>query len=163
MSDNRSSPRVRLPLLDRLLDADPDSPGDPPLSQSVAVDMLRAAVRRDIEALLNARRRRLPPPGGLAELAMSPIGYGVPDPTAGTFTDEERRAALSREIQATITRFEPRLTGVKVQLHKNEGESIDRVLRLRIEAVLRTDPVPEHISFETVVRPTTLDVAVREG
>jgi type VI secretion system protein ImpF len=161
MSDTRSSPRIRLPLLDRLLDADPDSPRDPPLSQALAVDRLRLAVRRDLEALLNARRR-LPPPPGLAELAVSPIGYGVPDPTAGSFTEEERRAALSREIQATITRFEPRLAGVKVQLRKEESEAIDRVLRLRIEAVLRTDPVPEHISFETVVRPTTLDVAVRE-
>jgi type VI secretion system protein ImpF len=161
MSD-RASPRIRLPLLDRLLDADPDSPRDAPLSQSLAVELLRTAVRRDLEALLNARRRRMPLPPGLAELTMSPVGYGVPDPTAGSFTEEERRAALSREIQATITRFEPRLTAVKVQLHRNEGESIDRVLRLRIEAVLRTDPVPEHISFETVVRPTTLDVAVRE-
>jgi type VI secretion system protein ImpF len=96
-------------------------------------------------------------------LTISPIGYGVPDPTAGSFTEEERRAALSREIQSTISRFEPRLSSVKVHLHRNEGESIDRVLRLRIEAVLRTDPVPEHISFETVVRPTTLDVAVREA
>ncbi|MBR0650304.1 type VI secretion system baseplate subunit TssE [Roseomonas terrae] len=162
MSDNRSSPRIRMPLLDRLLDADPDSPRDPPLSQSVAVEMLRFAVRRDLEALLNARRRRLPPSSSFPELSVSPIGYGVPDPTAGSFTEEERRSALSREIQATIMRFEPRLTAVKVQLHKNEGESIDRVLRLRIEALLRTDPVPEQIFFETEVRPTTLDVAVKE-
>ena len=163
MSDNRASSRIRLPLLDRLLDADPDSPRDPPLSQSLAVEQLRLAVRRDIEALLNARRRRLPTDPGLVEVPLSPVGYGVPDPTAGSFTEEERRAALSREIQATITRFEPRLTNVKVQLRKEERESIDRVLRLRIEAILRTDPVPEHISFETLVRPTTLDVAVREG
>lgn len=162
MSDTRASPRIRLPLLDRLLDSDPDSPRDPPLSQSLAVEQLRLAVRRDLEALLNARRRRLPPLPGLAELQISPVGYGVPDPTAGSFTEEERRIALSREIQATITRFEPRLMNVKVQLRQEERESIDRVLRLRIEAVLRTDPVPEHISFETVVRPTTLDVAVRE-
>lgn len=163
MSDHRASPRIRLPLLDRLLDADPDSPRDPPLSQTLAVDMLRLAVRRDLEALLNARRRRLPLPPGFVELPTSPVGYGVPDPTAGSFTEEERRAALSREIQATIARFEPRLTDVRVQLRKEEGESIDRVLRLRIEAILRTDPVPEHISFETVVRPTTLDVAVTEN
>ena len=163
MSDTRTSPRVRLPLLDRLLDADPGSPRDPPLSQSLAIEQLRVAVRRDIEALLNARRRRLPPDPGLDELPLSPVGYGVPDPTAGSFTEEERRAAISREIQATIARFEPRLTNIKVQLHKAEREALDRVLRLRIEAVLRTDPVPEHISFETLVRPTTLDVAVRES
>lgn len=163
MSDTRTSPRVRQPLLDRLLDADPESPRDPPVSQSLAIEQLRLAVRRDLEALLNARRRRLPPPPGLAELPVSAVGYGVPDPTAGSFTEEDLRAALSREIQATISRFEPRLSNVKVQLRKDERESIDRVLRIRIEAILRTDPVPEHISFETLVRPTTLDVAVREG
>ena len=163
MSDTRTSPRIRLPLLDRLLDADPDSPRDPPLSQSLAIEQLRLAVRRDIEALLNARRRRLPPEPGLSELVLSPVGYGVPDPTAGSFTEEERRNAISREIQATIARFEPRLTNIKVQLRKDERVAVDRVLRLRIEAILRTDPVPEQISFETLVRPTTLDVAVNEG
>ena len=34
--------------------------------------------------------------------------------------------------------------------------------QVRFEAILRTDPVPEHISFETLVRPTTLDVSVQE-
>jgi type VI secretion system protein ImpF len=163
MGETRSASRIRLPLLDRLLDADPEAPADPPLSQGMAIEMLRAAVRRDIEALLNARRRRLPPPPGYAELPVSPVGYGVPDPTAGSFTEEQRRLAVAREVEATIRRFEPRLMQVRVQLRNSEREAIDRVLRLRIEAVLRTDPVPEQISFETVVRPTTLDVAVREG
>lgn len=163
MGETRSASRIRLPLLDRLLDADPEAPADPPLSQGMAIEMLRAAVRRDIEALLNARRRRLPPPPGYVELPVSPVGYGVPDPTAGSFTEEQRRLAVAREVEATIRRFEPRLMQVRVQLRNSEREAIDRVLRLRIEAVLRTDPVPEQISFETVVRPTTLDVAVREG
>lgn len=163
MGETRSASRIRLPLLDRLLDADPEAPADPPLSQGMAIEMLRAAVRRDIEALLNARRRRLSPPPGYVELPVSPVGYGVPDPTAGSFTEEQRRLAVAREVEATIRRFEPRLTQVRVQLRNSEREAIDRVLRLRIEAVLRTDPVPEQISFETVVRPTTLDVAVREG
>ncbi|MBR0645939.1 type VI secretion system baseplate subunit TssE [Plastoroseomonas hellenica] len=163
MGETRSAARLRLPLLDRLLDADPEAPADPPLTQGMAIEMLRAAVRRDIEALLNARRRRLPPPPGYVELPISPVGYGVPDPTAGSFTEEQRRLAVAREVEATIRRFEPRLMQVRVQLRNSEREAIDRVLRLRIEAVLRTDPVPEQISFETVVRPTTLDVAVREG
>ncbi|MBW8270241.1 type VI secretion system baseplate subunit TssE [Caldovatus aquaticus] len=164
MSDGRSGqPRVRLPLLDRLLDADPDAPRDPPLTAGYALDLLRAAVRRDLEALLNARRRRLPTPPGLTELPASPLGYGVPDPTAGSFTQEERRAALAREIEVAIRRFEPRLAHVSVQLRKLDRELLDRSLRIRIDAVLRTDPVPEQVTFETVVRPTTLDVTVREG
>lgn len=165
MSDSKSGQqqRVRLPLFDRLLDADPDAPRDPPLTAAYALDMLRAAVRRDLEALLNARRRRLPTPAGLTELPASPLGYGVPDPTAGSFTQEERRAALAREVEIAIRRFEPRLTHVSVQLRKLDRELLDRSLRIRIDAVLRTDPVPEQVTFETVVRPTTLDVTVREG
>jgi type VI secretion system protein ImpF len=158
----RTAPRIRLPLLDRLLDADPDAPATPPPSHAEAVDLLRRAVRRDLEALLNARRRRLPPPDHLSELPASPIGYGVPDPTAGSFTDEGRRLDLAAQVEATIARFEPRLTNIRVSLSDLDPELFDRTLRVRIEALLRTDPVPEIITFETLVRPTTLDVAVRE-
>jgi type VI secretion system protein ImpF len=161
MSDPRGIPRVRLPLFDRLLDADPNAPNDPPLSASLALDTLRAAVRRDLEALLNARRRRLPPPEALVELPVSPVGYGIPDATAGSFTEESRRNALAREVEATIRRFEPRLTDISVTAQKSE--QLDRSLRLKIEAVLRTDPVPEAVTFETVVRTNILDVVVREG
>ena len=166
MSDsNRTAPRIRLPLFDRLLDADPDAPRDLPLTTQLAVDTLRQAVLRDVEALLNARMRRRPLPSNLIELPSSPIGYGVPDPTAGTFTDEEKREALAAEVEATIRRFEPRLMGVHVTLAKlsRDGELLDRSLKLRIEAILRSDPIPEQVTFETVLRPVTLDVDVREA
>ncbi|UFN47570.1 type VI secretion system baseplate subunit TssE [Roseomonas sp. OT10] len=148
--------RLRLPLLDRLLDTETE------LSRDAAVEVLRAAVRRDMEALLNARRRRLPLPPGLTELVVSPLGYGVPDPTAGSFTAEDSRQALAREVELALRRFEPRLSSVSVTLAEMENPTLDRTLRLRVEAVLRTDPVPEQIAFETVLRPATLDVAVRE-
>jgi manganese/iron transport system permease protein len=67
---------------------------------------------------------------------------------------------------ATVRRFEPRLMNVRVTLAKaprERAETLDRTLRLRVEAVLRSDPVPEQISFETQLRPVTLDVSVREG
>ena len=86
----------------------------------------------------------------------------MPDPTAGSFTQEETRAALAREVELAIRRFEPRLSHVSVQLPPMRDDAVDRTLRLRIEAVLRTDPIPEQIAFETVLRPSTLDVAVRE-
>lgn len=158
--------RIRLPLLDRLLDADPAAPVDPPVTTQYAVDLLRQAVRRDLETLLNARRRRVPLPEGLAELAHSPLGYGIPDPTAGSFTEDDRREALAAEVEAAIRRFEPRLMNIRVTLAKESRDRADlpdRTLRLRVEAVLRSDPVPEQITFETQLRPVTLDVAVRES
>lgn len=159
----RASPRLRLPLIDRLMDADESAPPELPPSHNEAVEALRNAVRRDLEALLNARRFRRPLPGTMLELAVSPLGYGVPDPTAGSFTEQNRREALAREVELVVKRFEPRLTNVRITLSKLDPELFDRTLRVRIEALLRTDPVPEHVTFETLVRPTTLDVAVRSA
>lgn len=154
--------RVRLPLLDRLLDADPGAPADPPLTATFALDTLRAAVRRDLEALLNARRRRWPLPEGLAELPRSPLGYGIPDATSGAYAYAERRKALAAEVERVIRRFEPRLMNIHVEL-RDDGNDLDRTLRLKVDAVLRADPVPEHIAFETVVEPVNHEVRVAEN
>lgn len=166
MSEARGSARIRLPLFDRLLDAEQDSKANGPVAAQYALERLRVAVRRDLESLLNARRRRVPLPARHGELAASPLGYGVPDPTAGSFTEESRRAALAAEIETAIRRFEPRLTAVRVTLAplpRETREQIDRTLRVRIEAVLRSEPIPEAVTFETTLRPLTLDVAVREA
>lgn len=151
--------RVRLPLLDRLLDADPGAPADPPMTPAYALETLRHAVRRDLEALLNARRRRWLLPAALPELAVSPLGYGIPDATSGSFAYADRRAEMAREVERVIRRFETRLTQVRVTLREGEA-TLDRTLRLRIEAVLKAEPIPEPISFETVIEPSRHEVRV---
>jgi type VI secretion system protein ImpF len=128
----------------------------------MALDMLRNAVRRDLEAVLNARRRRRPLPPQFEELRASPLGYGIPDATSGAYAVPERRLALAREVEATIRRFEPRLMAVQVTLIE-EPENLGRALRLKVEGALRADPVPEPVSFETLLEPVTRDVTVREG
>jgi type VI secretion system protein ImpF len=105
---------VRLPLLDRLLDADPSSTRDPVTTPAIALETLRAAVRRDLEALLNARRRRWPLPEKETELAASPLGYGIPDATSGAYAQAHRRAELAADVERVIRRFEPRLLSVSV-------------------------------------------------
>lgn len=155
-----SARRPRLPLFDLLREGEEEAAGaggwtpDP-------TDVLRKAVLRDLEALLNARRRRRPPPAGLHRLSRSPVGYGIPDFTAGAYALESRRYELAREVEATIRRFEPRLADLSVSI-SDPGSEVDRTLRLRIEAVLLADPVREAISFETVVEPAAHDVRVRE-
>ena len=154
--------RAQLPLLDRLLNADPEAPEPAPPSAAMALDMLHRAVRRDLEAVLNARRRRHPLPVELEELAVSPLNYGIPDATSGAYAVPARRQALAREVEATIRRFEPRLMSVRVELVGGEDE-LGRALRLKVDAVLRADPVPEPVSFETLLEPVSRDVTVREG
>ena len=154
--------RARLPLLDRLLDADPGAADTPPPTIAEALEQLHAAVRRDLEALLNARRRRIPLPALLTELPTSIIGYGIPDPASGAYTVPEQRAGLAGEIEATIRRFEPRLTKVSVALVDDKA-GLGGTLRLKVDAVLRAEPVPEAVSFETLLEPVTRDVTVREA
>ncbi len=156
----RSPVRALLPLLDRLMDDNPESERDPPLGSVEALAVLRASVRRDLEALLNARRRHRSWPAELAELATSSLGYGIPDFTAGTMNDPRRREALRAEIEATIRRFEPRLATVKVSLAEGANK-LESTLRLRIDGLLHADPAPEPIAFDTTLDVATTDVEVK--
>lgn len=158
----RDAPRrPRLPLLSHLLDSGSATPDGAAANPSEALGILREAVRRDLEALLNARRRRLRPDPGLTEVASSIVGYGIPDATSGAFAIDEAREALVRDVELTIRRFEPRLTNVVVTLLP-DTDSFGRSLRMKVDAVLRADPLPEPVTFETLLEPVTRDVDVRE-
>lgn len=152
--------RVQAPLLDRLIDDAPNQERDRPVSTAESMAALRQSVRRDLEALLNARRRWRSWPDSLGELRQSPIGYGIPDFAAGAFTDSRRRQELRAEIEDTIRRFEPRFLSVRVQLLENENR-LESTLRLRIEAVMHAEPAPEQVTFDTVVDPGLDQVTVR--
>lgn len=151
---------IELPLIDRLIDDAPDTQRERPLPPSETMAVLRRSVRRDLEALLNARRRWRSWPSELEELDMSPVGYGISDFSAGAFNDPARRDELRLEVEETIRRFEPRLTNVSVTA-VDASDSLEATLRLRIEALLRAEPAPEPIAFDTLVDATTADVEVR--
>lgn len=155
-----STSRVQAPLLDRLIDDAPDQERDPPSSAVESMTALRQSVRRDLESLLNARRRWLSWPASLTELRTSPVGYGIPDFAAGAFNDPKRREELRAEIEETIRRFEPRFLSVRVHLVETQ-DRLETTLRLRIDAVLHAEPAPEQVTFDTLVDPTMDDVLVR--
>jgi type VI secretion system protein ImpF len=148
-----------MPLLDRLMDAEPDRTLDRPASPLETVERLRRAVHRDLEALLNARRPWRSVPERLQALRLSPLAYGMPDFTAGAYNDRRQREILRAEIEETIRRFEPRLTRVQVRL-SDDGNLLRATLRLSIDALLLTHPVPEPIVFDTTVDTTTADVVL---
>jgi type VI secretion system protein ImpF len=159
---NRQTTRVQSPLLDRLIDDAPDQQHDPAVSAADSMVALRNSVRRDLEALLNARRRWRSWPAHMTQLTTSPIGYGIPDFASGAFSDARRREDLRTEIEATIRRFEPRFLSVRVTLIDPQ-DRLETTLRLRIEAVVHAEPAPEAVTFDTLVDPSTDDVVVRHG
>jgi type VI secretion system protein ImpF len=160
--ERSSAPAAQLSLLDRLIDEEPDKLRDPARSPTENVATLHRSLRRDLEALLNTRRRWRSWPEGYSELGVSPIGYGISDFSAGAFNDPLRREWLRSDVEQTIRRFEPRLTRLRVTLIEPKG-SLEARLHLRIEAVLRVEPAPEPIAFETLVDAATAEVMVRHG
>jgi type VI secretion system protein ImpF len=156
----RAPSRPQLGLLDRLIDEAPERTQDEAISPSAALERLRRSVRRDIETLLNARRRWRSWPAELTELSTSPLNYGIPDCTGGRFHGINEREQLRREIEETIRRFEPRFRSVRVSL-TGADDPLDATLRLRIEALLHAEPAPEPIMFDTIVDTATAEIVVR--
>jgi type VI secretion system protein ImpF len=156
----RNTARAAVPLLDRLLDAHPERHADRTPTQAATVAALRDAVRRDVEALLNARRPWRSVPQRFALLRVSPLGYGIPDFTAGGFNDKAQQETLRSEIETTIRRFEPRLAQVQVAL-SGAPSPMSATLTLRISGLLRVMPEPEHVVFDTMLDTTIADVVLR--
>ncbi|HEY9127841.1 MAG TPA: type VI secretion system baseplate subunit TssE [Acidobacteriaceae bacterium] len=141
---------ITVSVLDRLIDLEPENRVENPLSRSQSVRLLKTSVRRDLEWLLNTRRIVDPPDEGLKELNRSLYVYGLQDMSSLTMAASGDRNRLVRQITATINLFEPRLTNVRIVMVETPDAS-KKDVRLRIEALLRMDPVPEPISFDTVI------------
>jgi type VI secretion system protein ImpF len=141
---------ITISALDRLIDNEPDNHMENPLSRSQSVRLLKNAVRRDLEWLLNSRRIAEPPDEGLKELNRSTYVYGLPDLSALTMASTADKNRLVRQILSTINLFEPRLMNVRLVMVETPDAG-KKDVRLRIEAMLRMDPVPEPVSFDTVI------------
>jgi type VI secretion system protein ImpF len=141
---------VTLSVLDRLIDREPKSQTEAPLTRSQSVRILKAAVQRDLEWLLNTRRIFEEPDESLKEVNRSLYVYGLPDFSQYTMASAPDQAKLQRQLLAAIKTFEPRLANVRL-VPVEVAESGIQQLRLRIEAMLLMDPAPEPVSFDTVI------------
>jgi type VI secretion system protein ImpF len=141
---------ITISMLDRLIDLEPGNRLENPLSRTQSVRLLKSAVRRDLEWLLNSRRIADPPDEGFKEVNRSAYIYGLPDLSSLTMATAGDRNRLVRQVLATINLFEPRLMNVRLVMVETPDAS-KKDVRLRIEAMLRMDPVAEPIFFDTVI------------
>jgi len=140
-------------VLDRLLDDEPKSKTEGPLTHRKSLAQLNVAIRRDLENLLNTRCTPQPLPESSLETRRSMYNYGVPGITEigqNFLYDKDR---LLSEIEKAARIFEPRLAGAKVAVLPAVGAS--RVVRFGIEGMLRIDPAPEHIVFDAALELTS--------
>ncbi|MBB2819194.1 type VI secretion system baseplate subunit TssE [Rhizobium phaseoli] len=131
----------------------------------VSSDVLREAVRRDIEALFNVQRfessllltdaeaelvgENPPSLEDFPQVRRSVVNYGVP-PFSGRSSRDFDREELAKEITQVLAAFEPRLKGGATKVTVSLGDkSIG--LRIDIDALLLTTPAPERLRIRTIL------------
>lgn len=160
MAANRGEGPVTLSVLDRLIDEEPKSGVEGPMTRAESLRRLKASVRRDLEWLLNARQPVQAPPEGADELEKSVYCVGLPDLCSMNLISSRNRNDLARIMEGMIATFEPRLIGTKVSLAPANPVPLPQ-LRFVIEGLLAIDPMPEHVSFDTVLDVTGAEYHVR--
>ena len=76
--------------------------------------------------------------------------YGFPDITSLGRDARDTRVRLLRQVEETLALHEPRLANVRVTL-TDTGTDSKRELRFLIEGLLRMEPNPEQVVFDTVL------------
>jgi len=130
----------------------------------VTQDVLREAVRRDIEMLFNIERMesdliltdhealtRQTPEAMLAnfpEVRASVVNYGVPS-FSGRLSTSFDTDELSREIRRILQTFEPRLRRDSVKVAVKVSDKTG--MRIEIDGILLVSPVPERLHLSTTI------------
>ena len=152
---------VTLSLLDRLIDQEPDRNLEPPMTRAQSLRELRAALRRDLEWLLNTRRAIEEPPESLREVERSVYNYGVHDTSSLYLRSPKDQEFLAKSIKTAINFFEPRLQAVNVSIEPTTDEV--HGIHFSIEGLLRMDPAPEPVFFDTLLEPTSGEYKVKSA
>jgi type VI secretion system protein ImpF len=147
-------------VLERLLDLEPATSTEPAPTRAQSVRQLKAALRRDLEWLLNTRRRPDAVGSEYRELEQSLFNYGLPDMTSLNWEAERDRYRLARMLEQALRTFEPRIERLKV-VPLEPAPGMRHVLRFQIEGMLEMDPAPEPISFDTMLQLTSGEYQVK--
>lgn len=146
-------------VLDRLLDDAPLEPHDPPSTVSQDLELFKAQVRRDLEAMLNTRQESIDDLSESPELERSLLTYGLPDFTTLSLQSETDRVRMRESIETAIRRFEPRIMEAVVIVEPSDQKG--QQLGFRVEGYLRVDPVPAPVSFDAVLQLSTQQYQIK--
>lgn len=158
MRDNEI--RITPSIVDRLIDFEPKVSTEAPKSRRQDLSELKHSVRRDLEWLLNSRYNIDTVPENLEEVNKSIAIYGLPDFTGLSSKSLDDRKTLIRSIETALRIFEPRFMNLKVSLE--DLDNLERGVKFRIQAVLRVEPTPEPVIFDTVLQLGSGEFKVEE-
>ena len=147
-------------VFDRLIDLEPYRRSESPMNRTQVLQQMKEGVGRDLQSLLNTRCRATSWGPGLDELNRSLFAYGIPDCVGISTGSRERQEELRQMIAKAIDHFEPRLINVRVRL-ADTSDPTDRALRFRIDAMLKVDPAPEPVIYDSKLDATSGDFLVK--
>ena len=153
--------RLMLSLLERLQEDSQREGRTRTRSRVEARTELVESVRQHLNSLLNTKRLHDAVPEGFDHCAESLLTFGMPDFSVLSLENPEDEDSLRLAMQQAIARFEPRLSAVDVTTEPRDH--LIPILRFRVSALLRTQPVPEQVCFDTVLHPDKGLVVVQEA
>jgi len=148
-------------FLDRLIDSHGRTGGDHHVHQATLAQ-IKDNVGRDLEALLNTRHGQ-----DMTQLAAFPnsknsiLSFGIADFSSQSLANPNHRQEICRSIEQAIHLHEPRLKQVEVSLSV-EASTLNR-LHFVIKALLMIDRGREHVSFDALLQPLTLQYSITQG
>lgn len=145
-------------LIDRLLDGRSDTGLDHVL-RGFTLEQMKDCVARDLESLLNSRMALNQ--GHLddyPQAQQSVLTFGMNDFVGKSLGRAEDREAICQAISSAITRHEPRLREVVVNILRPDAKQ--RQLNFSVTALLVLDPATEAVSFDAMLQPLTQQYAV---
>lgn len=134
-------------VLDRLVDLEPGVSRESVQHRLFNKNQIKAAVVRDLENLLNTRRRITEIPESYEQLEESLFSYGLGDYSTENPKSPVARRKLLQEIRKTIMRFEPRLKNVTIRM--DSARQDERAFGFRITGMLVVEPLSEPVVFDT--------------
>lgn len=140
-------------VLDRLVDRDPDSARDSPVTDAERLRQHRLSVLRDLSNLLNSRRAVQSLRAEHEDLSPSALDYGIDDPSSADLASARERERFRQDVEASIRLYEPRFRRVSVRVLESASTASAPTLRLRIEALLHAEPAPLSVTFDSVLDP----------
>lgn len=120
--------------------------------------LLKAAIRRDLTALLNTRRAEVELDPKFEHSANSLLTFGVIDFTSLNLTSEADQERVRYSVERAIRHFEPRLSHVSVLLE--QPNSTAPLLRFTVEATLQVGTRRENVTFPVALHRDFRRIAI---
>jgi type VI secretion system protein ImpF len=131
--------------------------------RSVSMRRLRDYVCRDLAALLNcASLDAVVDLSAYPHVQGSVLNFGMPS-LAGRTARTVEPQQIAAAIEATVRRFEPRLSAIRVTPEVGEEGNETHVLAFRIDAQLWGQPVPQQLVLRTSIDVDTGNVSLADS